>query len=41
MTEYGFEITANVNRPHLKRFGITFNQLLPSGGIALYYPAWA
>ena len=38
-SKYGFEMKADVNRPHLKRFGISFTQLLPDGELAFYYPA--
>jgi hypothetical protein len=40
-SELGFAIWVDVDRPHVKRFGITFQQLLPNGDIALYYPALA
>jgi hypothetical protein len=38
---YSFAIAVDVNRPRLKRFSVGFNQLLPDGEFAFYYPALA
>jgi hypothetical protein len=40
-TKSSFEIEASANRSNPKRFSIGFQQLLPDGGIAFYYPKLA